>query len=280
MTLLNTLLNVVGLLLWTLWRSFPAASGNLTPGLSRVSLVRPASTITGWRWGPFLALVGMLVVRAVFYDSVASSVGWSPTLPLTVIAPALRGDSLTRMLLFSFLSFALTLAAFLFSLLLLSILCRNQPDSDTWPRWVRLNLGVVARLPWVLKLLVPFVVITLLWAALQPLLARLGVIPKPANANLLWQQACVIGLCAYLDWKFLLLGLLVLHVLNSFVYLGANPVWKFIKESTLTLLKPLQIIPLQLGQIDFSPLLAAAIVLAIAHWLPPLLHRLYLNLPL
>lgn len=280
MTLLNTLLNVVGLLLWTLWRSFPAASSNLTPGMSRVSLVRPAGTTPGWNWGPLLVLLGMLIVRAVFYDSIASSVGWSPTLPLTVIAPALRGDSLTRMLLFSFLSFALMLAAFLFSLLLLSILCRNQPDSDTWPRWVRLNLGVVARLPWVLKLLVPFVVITLLWAALQPLLARLGVIPKPANANLLWQQACVIGLCAYLDWKFLLLGLLVLHVLNSFVYLGANPVWKFVKESTLTLLKPLQIIPLQIGQIDFSPLLAAAIVLALAHWLPPLLHRLYLNLPI
>lgn len=280
MTLLNTLLNVVGLLLWTLWRSFPAASGNLTPGMSRVSLVRPAGAASGGHWGPFVALLGMLVVRAVFYDSIASSVGWSPTLPLTVIAPALRGDSLTRMLLFSFLSFGLTLAAFLFSLLLLSVLCRNQPDSDTWPRWVRLNLGPLARLPWVVKLLVPFAVITLLWAALQPFLTRLGIIPKPVSTELLWQQAAVIGLCAYLDWKYLLLGLLVLHVLNSFVYLGANPLWKFIKESTLTLLRPLQVIPLQFGQIDFSPFIAAAMILALARWLPPLLHRLYLSLPI
>ena len=56
--------------------------------------------------------------------------------------------------------------------------------------------------------------------------------------------------------------------------------WKFIKESTLTLLQPLKIFPLQIGRIDFSPLLAGTLVLALARWLPPLLHRLYLNLPL
>lgn len=280
MSLLNAILNVVGILLWIAWRTFAPTTSNLTPGLSRVSLVRPAGSASGWRWSPLLALFALLGLRAVFYDSVATSVSWSPTLPLTVIAPALRGDSLPRMLLFSVLSFALALGAFLFSLLLLSILCRQLPDSDTWPRWVRLNLGFLARLPWPLKLLVPGIAITLLWAALQPLLAKLGIIPKPVNAALLWQQAGVVGLCAYLDWKYLLLGLLVLHAVHSYVYLGAHPFWAFLSHCARTLLQPLQLIPLQLGRIDLSPLVAGALVVALDHWLPPLLHRLYLRLPL
>ena len=279
MSLLNAILNIVGVLLWIGWRTFTPATTNLTPGLSRVSIVRPAETITGWHLGPLLGLLALLGIRAVFYDTIASSVGWSPTLPLTVIAPAFRGDSLVRMLVFSVMSFVFSLAAFIFSLLLLSILCRKLPDSDTWPRWVRLNLGLLGRLHWSLKLLVPFVGITLLWAALQPLLVRLGIIPKPATTALLWEQASIIGLCAYLDWKYLLIGLLVLHAINSYVYLGRSPVWAFVNHCARALLRPFNPLPLKLGRIDLAPLIAGAIIVALAQWLPGAFQRLYLGLP-
>ena len=275
MTLIDFILNIVGLLLWLNWRAAELPVGG-RPGTSLLSTLRPAGPPRP-RYYYWAGLPVLLAARAVFYWQAGQPVHWSPRIFLGPITLSFRSDLPGRMLLFSVLSFAVALGIFYLWLLLLSCLNAQVPDADPVQRLVRVWLGRLERWPGAIKLLLPLAVTALAWCLLNPLLARLNMVPASAPARLLAQGA-VIGLAAYLTLKFLILTILLLYLLNSYVYLGDQPLWSFLNATARRLLRPLQGLPLRAGRVDFAPVLAMIVVLAGAHLSQHGLAQLYQKL--
>ena len=89
-----------------------------------------------------------------------------------------------------------------------------------------------------------------------------------------------LGLAAYLTWKFVVVGILVLHVLNSHVYLGANPFWSFLDVTARNLLSPIRWLPLGIGKVDFVPVVGIVLVFLIDEYGSRGLTKLFQHLPL
>jgi uncharacterized protein YggT (Ycf19 family) len=115
----------------------------------------------------------------------------------------------------------------------------------------------------VVKILLPLVVTTALWCALNPLLLWIEIVPKVSAWHLVAQGA-VIGLAVYFTLRFLVLGFLALYVLNSYVYLGNFPFLNYVNTTTQSLLRPLRRLPLRIGRVDLSPLAGMALVMLAA----------------
>jgi uncharacterized protein YggT (Ycf19 family) len=199
---------------------------------------------------------------------------WAPVIRLNAISLPFYSELRWRMLMFSFFSFAVTLGLFYLCLLLLSSV--NGPVSDAEPgqRLVRRHLGRLERWPIWVKLLLPLVVMTALWCALNPLLLwRIDLVPRVPAWHLLAQGA-VIGLSAYFALKFLVVGFLALYVLNSYVYLGDSAFLNFVNTTTNGMLRPLRRLPLRVGRVDLAPLAGMALVLLVVCYGPPQLRRL------
>jgi uncharacterized protein YggT (Ycf19 family) len=260
--LIDTILNLAGLLLWLSWLLY-----RLDP-----TAQPPAVTLAGTlkrdhrrpqRWIFIGALAALLVFRALVYWEVGPALEWTPTLRLGTIAIAFRSDFLNLMLLYSALGFLVTLAVFYSWLLLLSAANHRVPDGDAVQRLVKFQLGWLERWPAAVKLCLPFVIGSVLWVALNPALARLGLLPGPKNTAQLLEQAAVIGASSYLGWKYLIVAVLLFHLLNSYVYLGKQPFWSFVSVSARNLLAPLRWLPLQIGRLDVAPVVGIALVLLI-----------------
>ena len=117
-----------------------------------------------------------------------------------------------------------------------------------------------------------------------------GIVPKPVSPAHRIEQAGVIGLGSYLAWKYLIAAVLGLHLLNSYIYFGRNPFWAYITAVASQLLRLFRRLPLRYTRIDFTPLIALVLVLALAQmlesgvnlssqWRLPGLRDLYKNLP-
>jgi len=258
MSLIDFLLNLAGLLLWLNWRAAqpvvvpPTATSN-SPLPQRIPPPRS-------RWWYMAGLVVLLLGRAVFYCRAGAPLHWVPGLRLGSLSLTFRSDFPGRMLLFSWLSFGLTLGFFYLCLLLLS--CVNGPSGDTDPmqRLMRQHLGRLDRLPWPLKLLLPLMAMTAAWCALNPLLLQMGMVPDTTASHLL-AQGVMIGLAGYLSLKYLVVGFLVLYVLNSYIYLGESAFLKFVNTTSNRLLRPLRLLPLRIGRVDLAPLAGMALVI-------------------
>ncbi len=273
------ILNLAGLLLWLNWRSL---------GLDPLAKARPATLsgtlrrtaprrLKGWH---FLAgLAALLYFRAILYWQLGSAVNWVPDLQLGVIVLPFRSDFFPRMLLFSVLSFAVTLAVAYLWLLLISLVNGRVAEPDPLQKLMRLHLGRVDRWPWPVKLLLPWLVTAAAWLLLSVPLARWSIIPTDHSLKLRLEQAAIIGLGAYLVWKFLIGALLALYILSSYVFLGSHAGWTFVNSTARNLLKPLRRLPLRLGKIDLLPFVFIALVFAAAEFAERGLRVLYQRLP-
>lgn len=275
MSLIDFILNIVGLLLWLNWRAAESPVG-AKAGTSIVRTLRPAGPPRPryYYWG---ALPVLLLLRALFYWGAGPPIHWNPRLFLGPITLSFRVDMLGRMVLFSVLSFGVALGVFYLWLLLLSCLNAQVPNADPVQRLVRVWLGRLERLPVAIKLLLPLAVTALAWCLIHPLLARLDLVPANALGRLLAQGA-VIGLAACLTLKFLIVALLLLYLINSYVYLGEFPLWNFVDATTRRLLQPLQKVPLRVWKIDFAPVLSMVLVLLAAEYAQRGLAQLYQRL--
>lgn len=262
MDLIDWILNVAGVFLWIDWRSAQAARPR--SALSIASTVRPASAGSPAKGlGSLASLAVILLVRPLFYYSIGSAVNWIPTLNFLAIAIPWRSDMLGRMFLFSFISFGKALGFYYAWLLLLSATNRNISDEDGMQRFVRAQLGWLEKISWWFKLLLPSVVAGLVWVGLSSLFMALGLMPtRPFEAR--WVQAGAFALAALLAWKWLLVTLFLVHMLNIYVYLGTHPAWAYASATARRLLAPFRF--LQIGKLDLSPLIGAGIVLALAYW--------------
>jgi uncharacterized protein YggT (Ycf19 family) len=228
------------------------------------------------RWHLLAVLAGLLFLRAVLYWQIGSGVGWaSGKLNLGVIELSFRSDHFQHILLFSGLSFGLTLGVFYLWLLLFSILAGPEP----FHRLVRLQLGLIDRLPAGVKFLLPPLLAAPLWWLASWLLAWLAIVPQPGSALHRIEESLVIGLGSYLAWKFAAGALLVLYLLNSYIYFGKHPFWNYVASEAQTLLRPFRVIPLRAGKVDFAPVLGIALVFLLGELAERGLAALYLKLP-
>jgi uncharacterized protein YggT (Ycf19 family) len=280
MGLIDVILNLAGLLLWINWRSAGFHERWLKPGVSLLSTLKKAEPRRPHRWYSLAGLAALLMLRAVFYWQIGPAVDWTPDLHLAAIALPFRSDYPGRMLVYSVLSFGLVLGMFYFSLFLLSVANHQLPDTDPLQRWVRLQLGWFERWPLGLRVLLPLLLGTLCWCGPSLGLARMQIIPAPQSIGHLLQQAVVIGACSYLTWRYVIVAFLALHVVNTYVYLGNDPFWTFVNATARNLLRPLAWLPLRVGQLDLSPVLAIGLVWLAADYGGQGLTQLYLQLPL
>ena len=268
------ILNLAGLLLWLNWRSIRFDPLVKRTPATLMGTLRPAAPKKIRRWHLLVFLVGLLFLRAVIYWWLGSAV-WVGKLDLGVIVLPFRSDWFLRILFFSFFSFGLTLGVFYAGLLVLSLLAGPEPIHglvkmplgrvDDWPRWA--------------KMVLPLAVAGLCWWLASWLLVWLQILPPAVSVAQRLEQALVIGLGGYLVWKFPVGAILVLHLLNSYIYFGKHPFWKYVNMTAQKLLLPLKPVPLRLGKVDFAPVLGVAIVFLAAEGIGRGLVWLYPKLP-
>ncbi len=273
MPLIDLILNLAALLLWLNWRAIDFETIR-SPRVSIVSNLKKLNRSPS-RWIFFIILVSLLILRAVIYWQLGSSLDWVAAIPLGPTTLHFRSDYFSRILLFSFLSFGIILGIFYLGLLLLSIVNAAVSDADPMQKLVRLHLGWLERLPVILKLFVPILIPTVLWIVLSPVFLKVKIIPQPKDFPHILEQGLVIGINAYLVWKYYLIALLVLYTLNNYIYFGTAPVWGYISQTGRKLLVPLHWLPLRIGRLDFTPALAIAAIFFVAKYAELGLVKLY-----
>ena len=280
MALIDFILNLTGLLLWLSWRSMSFDALVKTSPASLVGALKRAAPARFRGWHFLAALGGLLLVRALLYWQIGPAADWVPCLRLGVISIFFHSDRLGLMMLFSALSFGLTLAVFYLWLLLLSLVNGRRADADPVQRMVRLHLGWIGGWPWPLKLLLPLIAVSLVWLALNPILSGFRLIQPGLSGPHRVEQAIVIALGAYFAWEYLIAGLLLLCLVNTYVYLGNNSFWSFISLTGGNLMLPLRWARLRVGKVDLAPVVAIAVLFFAGEIAERGLTALYSRLPL
>jgi len=276
LNLIDFILNVAGLLLWLNWRS--ARLDPFTRGIpaTLAGTVRRAEPMRLKRWH-FLAALGILLfIRAMLYGALGPAVNWTPRINFVLVQlafPIIRGHSFLSVLSFSVLSFIQILIVFYFWLLIIAIANRRETSPDALQKLVVVQLGKLARWPLLVQLIAPLFVVVVLWMAFHSLLVYIGVTPHVRSNGILFAQGCVVSLILYWTVKYLLVALLAIHLIITYVYLGANPVWEFINTTSKNLLSPLRNLPLRFGRIDFAPILGIILVVLLLFVLPDYILR-------
>jgi uncharacterized protein YggT (Ycf19 family) len=281
MSWVDFILNLAGLLLWLSWRSVRLDPFAKTTPATLAGTLRRAEPHRLRRWHFLAALGGLLLLRAVLYWQVGSAADWTPNLHLHAVGRTIpfRSDSWWRMLVFSFLSFGATLGLFYLWLLFPSLVIERSAEPDPVQKLVRMQLGRVDRWPWLLRLSLPLVVTFLVWYGVSALLAGMTVIPPAISKAQRFQQAVVVGVGSYLSWEYLIGGLLAIHLVSSYVYLGSQPFWNWVATMARSLLTPLRGVPLTLGKLDFAPLIGLALVFFVGQLAERGLSWLYARVP-
>ncbi len=282
MGIIDFILNLAGVLLWLNWRSSKVDPLSRRRPATLMGTLRPAAIKSPRRWLWLVLIAGLLVGRALVYWEFGSAMSpvWAGKLNFgtVILSIPCHGNwaGLTHILLFSALSFGLALGVLYLWLLLLSLLKGPEPIH----RLIQMALGRVDGWPWWSKILLPFLITAGGWLALSWLLAGMHIIPRPVSPAQRLEQSIVISLGTFLVWKYLLGTLLVLHLVNSYVYLGNGPFWKYVYLTAQNVLLPLKPLPLRVGKVDFAPVVGVALVFLAAEFLAHCLIWAYLHLPI
>jgi uncharacterized protein YggT (Ycf19 family) len=277
MTLLDQILNLVCVLLWLNWRSHAGDPLTLATPVTLAGTLRRAENrrFKGWKF--LAAVILLLLFRAIIYRQIGPGAEWTPKMNLVFVALAFRSDNLTLCLLYSALSFGRALLVLYVWLLAVALINRGRVDPGPVQKLVRQQLGPVASWPWILQLLLPFILTIAIWLGLNPLLLRLNITGHSHSFLLLLEQGALVGLGIVFALKYLFLVLLVFHLLLTYVYLGGNPIWEFISGTAGNLLAPINWVPLRLGKLDLAPILGILLAVALLHVVPEVSLRKMLD---
>lgn len=264
MALVDLLLNLIGLVLLLAWRT--AGRPAVVRGAGTLlSNLKPAESRPTKRWGYLVALGAVLAARPVLYSVAAVGLNWTPMIGLGSAALAFRADDPGRLLLHSLLSFGWAwLIAQAWATVLISLSALER-EPEGWSKLLREFLGWLGRTPIWFQLPFPLLAAGIMWAVLTLPLASLGILPRVPALPELAAQAAVVGASVWLSLKWLLAGVLLLRLVNTYIYFGNAPVWDFIHRTGGTLIRPLFWLPVRFGKLDFTPLIAAAVIWAV--WL-------------
>ncbi len=271
------ILNLAGLLLWLNWRSVRFDPLGKRKPATLMGTLRPASPKRLRRWHLLVFIAVLLLLRALAYYWLGGKI-WAGKLDLGVTVLSFRSDWFLRMLAFSVLSFGLSLAVFYLALLALSLISGPEPIHGM----VKIPLGWVDDWPKWTKVVLPPVVIIGGWLLAGALLVWLQVLPPAISFSQRLEQAAVIAAGGFLVWKFPLGAILVLYLLNSYIYFGTHPFWKYVNTTGQKLLRPVRSLPfpLRFGRADFAPLVALGLIFLTAELADRGLVWLYGRLPL
>jgi uncharacterized protein YggT (Ycf19 family) len=268
MGLIDFILNLAGVLLWLSWRSLRFDPLVITSPATLVGTLRRAEPRRLRGWQLLAGLAALLLFRAWLYRQIGPAADWTPRLNLYFVVLAFRSDLWLPIVFYSVLSFARVLIVCYFWLLALAMINRRSAESDPLLRMLRHHLGPVARWHWLVQLLLPLLLVAALWIALHPLLLHLGITSRVRSNGHLVEQGLLIGTALCFSLQYLLPVFLLLHLIASYVYLGANPLWDFIGNTARNLLAPLRRLPLRIARFDFAPLAGVILILSLLHWLP------------
>lgn len=273
MSLIDFILNFAGLLLWLNWRALPFDPLATATPATLVGTLRRTEPARVKRWHFLATLAGLLLLRAWLYWQLGPALNWTAHLNLFATRLAFKSDSFDLMLLYSVMSFGLMLGVFWLCLLLLSMLGGDNGENPLPFRLARAHLGFVNHWATWLKLLLPLVIGFVLWWLISWPLTAWGLVPRPVSALVRLAQSGLVGLSTYLAWKYLIVGLLTLHLLHNHIYFGRHPLWAFVDLAARRLLRPLRILPLRGGKVDLTPVAGIALVFLLAYFaeagLPP-----------
>jgi len=282
MNLIDFILNIAGLLLWLNWRAIHLTQID-RPGATLVGTLRNATPPRS-RWLYFWVLVALLFIRGFMYYQIAPALPWHPKLPLGPATLTFRSDIAFHffggifsflntlfpiyMLLYSFLSFGITLGTFYLCLIALSCLNGNLPENDPYQRFVQLHLGVLEIFPWFVRIITPFLGVLLFWYCLTPILLKFQMMHKVSFMHELG-QGILISLAFYSQLGYLIIGILGVYVLNTYIYFGDFTLLNFIQATGNNLLRPLRQrwLPMTFGKVDLAAPIAIVIVVEASVWL-------------
>jgi len=277
MALLNLLLDLVALVLFLSGLGVGTRMPTHRAG-TLLSNLKLAESTRGRRWPLFAALAALLLLRPWFYSSVAEVSGWIPSWDPVPATVPFRPDFPSRLLVFSVVSFAWTLLQFLSWILFAAALSRMTREPSAWNRFFHDMLGPYSRMPAVLMIVLPAVGGALFWAAMALPFQAIGILPPIRSWEHLALQSGLVGLGVWVAGSWMVCGLLILRLINSYVYLGTHPFWDFVHQVGGALLRPVEWIPARIGKLDLTALVAAALVAAGARAAELGLTHLYLHL--
>lgn len=256
MGLLDFILNLAGLLLWLNWRYLGFLRKDPTP--AKISLVGTLKSTQSQRVArsPYLIGLGLLLFLRVFvYFTIGSNLGINLVLPLGLAPISFNPRLVLRMFLYSGLSFLVFVGVFYFWLLLFSVLNQRTTEPDACLRLIRQHLGWWQRRPVWVRCLIPGLMTFVFWMTIGPLLENAGLFPVQRNMEVRCLRALIAGVFVYRLWILPLIVLLILFWASNYVYFGDNAFWNFVSTSGRNLIGTLGSRRLQIGKLDFTPLL-------------------------
>lgn len=283
MSLIDFILNIAGLLLWFNWRSSRVDPLARPTPSALVGTLKRAEPSKLRRWHFLVLLAALVVLRALFYWQIGSSVDWTPRLDFGVVALAfpIRPDHAPRfflpVLLFSLMSLLNAFLICYFWLLALAVINRRTAPPNPIQKMLLLQLGGPGRWPWPAQLVMPVLTVAMLWTLFHPLLVQVGVTGRVQSIGHLAEQGLLVGTALYFTLKFLLPIILFLHLVASYIYLGESAFWEFIALTARNILAPLAGLRLRLARFDFTPLAGIILILLILHALPVFVQYLLLR---
>jgi hypothetical protein len=276
MALLDWILNCAALLLWLGWRAVGIDRASRPAALSLGSVLKRAEPQNIRTPTPLLVLLALLIGRSVVYWWMGPSLNWTPTLDLGVVAPSLRPDFWSRMILFSFASFLRMFAIVYLWLLLMAVAARHGSEHDPVQPLLENLVGRVSRWPWPLVGILAFFVAALGWCALSPAIKWLGLTGQTPAATPLWQQSVAFALSVLLTGCYPAALLMFCHAINTYVWVGNSPWWHLAARAGHNLVRW---IPVAIGKVDLAPLIGIIVAILLARFGGPFLVRLF-NRPL
>jgi len=276
MGLIDFILNVVGFLLWLNWCTARLDPMARATARTLLGTLKPVAPVRFRRW-PLLAWIALLLVaRAIFYWELGPPLNWDPALDLGAVVLPFKSGLFGQALLFSLLSYVRIFVILYLWIIFLRAVAPPDTRENPAAKLLKLYLGRLAHWPTAVQLFIPFFAGAVLWIVLEPVLVKLG-ITLPAHSVLqLLGRAALVGVSSYVTLRWLIAFLLLVHLVDTYVYMGKTPALEFGVATAANLLRPLRKIRPRIGKIDLADLLGIALVCLIGEAVLWVLPRLYL----
>lgn len=265
MALLDFILNLSALLLWLNWSYLQLSRRESRPaGISLFGTLKTTAAPVASSWPYLASCIGLLLIRALVYHTIGSNLRVNLSLPLGIFSIPFTPRLLSRMFLFSFLSFGVFTSVFYFGLVLFSMVNRAVTEPDTCLRLVRVHLGGLHRRSVWIQALVPGLIAALFWMSISPLLESMGLFPVQGSTGTRCLRAVLLGAYSYVTWSPPSVVVLILYALSHHIYFGDTAFWNFVQVTGRNLLQPVQSWRLRSRRIDWAPLVVILVLLWIA----------------